>query len=272
MFTFMALGVRTAGERLPSVEIVFFRTIFQLLLIFPLVVRSGLSGLHTNRVRLHALRVLLAAMTVQATFYAFTKMPLADVTAISFSRSLFLTILAIVVLKESVGKHRWSATIIGFVGVLFIVQPGAGSLQIAAIAALLAAFLSAAMSITVRLLSSTEQNVQIMLFPALFTLVISAPVSAALWQAPTSVEIATIGAAAIAGFIGQWCMIEGFRAGETSALAPINYLRILFAGALGYLFFNEIPGITTIIGASIIVAATLYTLHRESIAGKQPRQ
>lgn len=269
MFTFMALGVRTAGERLPSVEIVFFRTLFQLLFIFPLAVRTGLTGLRTNRVRLHMLRVVLAAMTVQCTFYAFTKLPLADVTAISFSRSLFLTILAIVVLKETVGRHRWTATILGFIGVLFIVQPGAGSLQIAAVVALLAAFLSACMSITVRMLSSTEQNVQIMLFPALFTLCISAPITAALWTDPTSIEIVTIAAAAVAGFIGQWCMIEGFRVGETSALAPVNYLRILFAGALGYLFFSEIPGINTVVGAGIIVAATLYTLHRETIIAKK---
>ena len=271
MFTLMSVGIRAAGQRLPSVEIVFLRTAFQLVFIMPMIWQVGISGLRTDRVRLHAFRALLAAMTVQCTFYAFTKLPLTDVTAISFSRSLFLTVLAVVVLKEMVGVHRWSATFLGFIGVIIIVTPGSGTMQFAALVALAGALLSAAMSVTVRMLSSTETNVQIMLFPTLINLAISIPLAAAFWVTPYWSEVAIIAAAAAAGFVGQWCMIEAFRVGEASALAPMNYLRLLFATLFGYLFFHELPGSNTIFGAMLIVAATLYTVHRESVAHRQQK-
>lgn len=278
-FSLMAVGVRSAGKHLPSVEIVFFRTVFQLLLISPLIIRSGVASLHTDRFKLHLLRAVLGAATVQCTFYALTQLPLADATAISFSRSLFLTLLAAIILKEAVGRHRWSAALIGFIGVLIVVQPEAITLptsndstpvvgatwQFATIVAVVGALMSAAMSVTLRLLSSTEHNAQIMLFPALLNLLISTPLAMSVWESPAAVDIYIIAAASCAGFCGQWCLIEGFRAGEASALAPINYLRIIYASLFGFIFFGEIPGINTIVGAIIITAAALYIIRRESI-------
>lgn len=283
-FSLMAVGISAVGQTLASVEIVFFRTAFQLLFITPLLIRGGLTGLRTTRLPLHLLRATMAAFTVQCTFYALTKLPLADVTAISFSRSLFLTVLAVIFLREVVGVRRWSATIVGFIGVLIILQPGqmpAGfndaevatvdaSLRIAALIAVFGACLSAGMTIIIRMLSSTEANVQIMLFPTLINLLVSTPLAIAFWRTPTLTELAIMAAAAVAGFIGQWCIIEGFRAGEASALAPVSYLRIIYASALGFVFFSQVPTVSTIIGSTIIIAATLFTLHRESLNKKTP--
>lgn len=278
-FSLMAVGISAVGQRLASAEIVFFRTLFQFIFILPLLVRGGVAGLRTNRLRLHLLRACMAAFTVQCTFYALTRLPLADVTAISFSRSLFLTVLAVIFLKELVGAHRWSATIIGFIGVVIILQPGSAQvvpaagnltaiepgLNVAALIAVFGACLSAGMTIIIRMLSSTEANAQIMLFPTAINLLVSAPLAFIFWQTPNSIEIAIIAAAAVAGFVGQWCIIEGFRVGEASALAPVSYLRILYASALGFVFFAQVPTVSTVIGSTIIVAATLYTMHRESV-------
>jgi len=189
--------------------------------------------------------------------------------AITFSRALFITILAIIFLGEKVGIHRWAATIIGFVGILIMLKPGTNGITIAAGAALAGALLVAALSILVRILSSTERNEQIMMFSAVINLCVSAPFTWYFWVKPSATDLAILVLAAVTGFAAQWSMIEGFRVGEASALAPINYTRLIFALIIGYLIFGEVPGFDMLLGSVIVVAATLYTVHRESVVKKK---
>jgi len=268
MFALMSTTVHELGQRLPSVEIVFFRTVFLLMLLIPIVVRRGILGMATSRWRLHLFRGLIGAMAIQCGFYAIANMPIADATAITFSRALFITILAMIFLGEKVGIHRWAATIIGFVGILIMLKPGTHGISIAAGAALAGAALVACLSILVRILSSTERNEQIMVFSAVINIFVSAPLTWYFWVKPSATDLAILVLAAVTGFAAQWSMIEGFRVGEASALAPINYTRLIFALIIGFVIFGEVPGFDMLLGSVIVVAATLYTLHRESVVKK----
>lgn len=265
----MSVAVHHVGQRVPSVEIVFIRTIFYVLFLVPWVLKTGILSLATPRWRLHLVRGLVGAAAVQCGFYAIANMPIADATAISFSRALFLTILAIIFLGEKVGIHRWSATLIGFLGIVIMLKPGSASLEVAALVGLGGAALVAALNILVRMLSSTERNEQIMLYSALINVAVSAPFAFALWVSPTPMEVLMLFGAAATGFVGQWSMIEGFRAGEASALAPISYIRLIFALILGYFLFGQVPSVHMMAGAAIVVAAALYTMHRESVINQR---
>ncbi len=269
MFAVMSATVHDLGQRLPSVEIVFFRTVFLLMLLIPIVVRRGVLGMATSRWKLHLLRGCIGAMAIQCGFYAIANMPIADATAITFSRALFITILAIIFLGEKVGIHRWAATIIGFFGILIMLKPGTNGFSVAAIAALAGAALVAGLSILVRILSSTERNEQIMLFSAIINLCVSAPFTWYFWVEPSATDLAILVLAAVTGFGAQWSMIEGFRVGEASALAPISYTRLIFALIIGFVIFGETPGFEMLLGSVIVVAATLYTVHRESIVKRR---
>nr|MDJ0896798.1 EamA family transporter [Alphaproteobacteria bacterium] len=167
LFAVMGALVKFLGQRLPSFEIVWVRALVLIALTFPVLLREGVGGLKTQRPGLLFLRACLAALSVNATFYAFTQLPLADVVSITFSRALFLTVLAVLVLREVVGMHRWAATLFGFVGVLVVMRPDAGGVSFAALAAVAGAACVAGLSITVRLLSATESNTSMMAYPAL---------------------------------------------------------------------------------------------------------
>ncbi|MCP5366607.1 MAG: DMT family transporter [Hyphomicrobiales bacterium] len=265
LFSVMAAAVKYAGQRLPSVEIVTFRALAQIVILGPLVLRGGFDGVRTKRPGLHLLRAVMAVGAINFTFYALTHMPLADATAISFSRSLFLTLMAIVFLGETVGRHRWTALAVGFVGVVMILRPGLAGFEPAALVALAAAALVAGLAITVRVLSRTEPNVLIMIFPATMTLLVTAPMAAAVWLTPTLEEVAVLVVMGVVGVAAQGALVQAFRVGEASALAPIGFVRLVFAVIMGVVLFAEVPDLITVAGSLVIVAGTLYTMHRENL-------
>ena len=150
----MVVLIKLLGSRIPSFEIVFFRSIVQLMLLTAVFWRIGFSSLKTSRPLLQALRALIAVLLINCNFYAFTKLPIADVTAIGFSRNLFLALLAVPFLAEKISIHRILATIIGFIGIIIIIRPGQTAFQGAALIALVGAGLGATMMIMIRQIDS----------------------------------------------------------------------------------------------------------------------
>ena len=263
-YSIMSGLIKHLGGRIPSVEIVFFRAAVVLTLLVPVLTRSGLASLKTRRPRLHFMRVVLTVIALNATYFALTTMPLADFTAITFSRSLFATVFAVIFLGEMVGRHRWVATAAGFVGVIVILRPGGDSFEPAALFALLAACSVAGVMIIVRKLSSTEKMVTMMVYPAVFVVAVMAAPAAWLWVTPTRDELVLLVGMSLISLAAQWCFIQAFRVGETSALAPVDYVRLLFATLVGMAFFGEVPDWATVAGSVIIIASTLYSVRREA--------
>ncbi|MBB4265551.1 DMT family transporter [Roseospira visakhapatnamensis] len=271
-FSVMATLIRYLGQTLPTLEMAFFRAAFQAVVLLPfavMAVRRDPSALFTRRLGLHGIRLGLTVVTVMTGFYALVNLPLATAISISFSRALFVTLLAVVVLREVVGPHRWSAVAIGFLGVLVILRPWTGGqVDLAMVAGLISAAAVAGMSICVRLLSSTEGTMVMMLYSSALMSVILAVPAAFMWVTPDAVTLLLVLAMGGSAVVGQFLLISAYRHAEPSAVAPMNYTQLLWVTALGFVLFGEFPGPAIWTGAALIIGAALYTLHRERQRGR----
>ena len=274
-FAATAVLIKLAGQTLHTFEIVFFRCVFGLLVVIPLLVKSGASALRVRKPALHLIRVTCAVIGMSAGFYAMTHLELATAVSLSFTRPLFMIILAYVFLHEIVRWRRGLATVIGFCGVLIMVQPGAaGGMETfdpAVLAGLLAALAVGGALVTVKLIVPYDAPVTIMLSFSIGTVLVSAIPAAFVWQAPTGQELVLLMSLGIVASLGQYSLIRAFEVGEATLMSPIDYLQIILGTAAGYLIFAERPSVWTFIGAGVIVASTLYIVIRGArVRGVRP--
>ncbi len=265
----MTSFIKHVGQSIPVVEILFIRQILVVVIISPVILKN-IDTVFTTRVfRIHALRGSLSVVAMLTGFTAVVYLPLAEVTAISFVRTLFTTILAIFILKEVVGVRRWSSVIVGFIGVLIIVRPEPENINAYALLAIASAFFVSCINILMRKLSQIEKPSTIMAYQSIFVILFMAGPAIYLWVTPTLNDVFFI--VAIGGLMSlmQWIFIQAFKVGEAAAIAPMEYVRLLYAVFIGIVFFTEIPTLWTLGGAGIIVASTLYTLHRNALKKRQ---
>ena len=263
-FSVMAVGIKLLGHRLENFQIGFFRVVIGFLAILPFVAGSGLARLQTRHAGVHFVRAVFGLLAMYCSYYAIARMPLADYTGLSFTKPLFATLLAIVILGETVRWRRWTATFIGFLGVLVMVRPGAATFQPAALAALVDSFSIAFLVTLVKRLPATETPLTMLFYFGLFATVLSIGPAIYSWQWPTVFEWLLLVGVGVLGALSQMFWIRAFRAGEASAVAPFDYLRLPMAATVGFLGFSELPTVWTFVGATVIVASTLYIAHRES--------
>jgi drug/metabolite transporter (DMT)-like permease len=256
--------IKHLGQSIPVVEILFIRQILVLVIISPVILKNIDSVFRTRVLRLHVLRSSLSVIAMLTGFIAVVHLPLAEVTAISFVRTLFTTILAIFFLREVVGVRRWASVIVGFIGVLVIVRPETDNINIYALLAIVSAFFVSSINILMRKLSQIENSSTIMVYQSIFVTLAMAGPAIYLWVMPTLDEaflILVIG--------GLSSLIQAYKVGEAAAIAPMEYFRLLYAVVIGIVFFAEVPTLWTLGGAGIIIASTLYTLHRNTLNRRQ---
>ncbi|MFP4004773.1 MAG: DMT family transporter [Alphaproteobacteria bacterium] len=263
LFSMMVALVKFLGGRFDSMQVAFFRALTGLFFVVPLLVREGGAGFRTRRPWLHTARGFAGATAMLCGFYALVHLPLADATAITFARALFLVPLAILLLRERVGVRRISATAVGFIGVLIMLNP-TGELNSAALIAALGAALVALALTFVKLLSRTESTLTLLFYSGMFGVLFTAIPAANVWIMPGWGDLALLLAMGTVGVAAHACMIRGYSTAEATALAPFDYTRLIFAGLIGYLVFADLPTWRTVLGAGIIVAATLYITYREA--------
>lgn len=266
----MAAGVKQLGASIPVAQIIFFRGVIAMSVLAIIAWRgAGLHLLTTRNWRAHALRSVAGALAMFSWFTALTMIPFAQMTAISFTVPLFLTVLAMVFLRERIHAYRWSALGIGFAGVLIIVAPelssGDGSLPGIGVS-LLAAVLAAFALLFLRRMSGQEHALTITFYffvtstsLALITLVFSS------WPMPTKTQWMLMGLVGVFGVLGQLFMSYSYRYAEASLTAPLDYINMLIAIAIGYYVFSEIPHLSTWIGAPLVIAAGGIILWREYV-------
>ena len=265
VFAVMATCIKLLGQDLPVIEILFFRQMFVILVVLPAIARGFTTVLVTSRWPVHLTRALLAFVAMTAGFTALVHLPLAEATAISFARTLFTTILAVVFLHEVVGWRRWTATLVGFLGVVVVARPSPEQFNEYALLALLSACFVAALQIALRSLAQTERPVTIMAYQNVCLSLLLAGPAAYLWVTPTWEQVAFLAAIGVLMSVVQWTMIKAYGIGEASAIAPMEYGRLLFATVAGIWVFAEVPTVYTLVGATLIIASTLYTVHRNRL-------
>jgi drug/metabolite transporter (DMT)-like permease len=265
LFSIMGALVKLLGQRLDSFQIAFFRCFFGFLAILPFVLtKKGHQAFRTTHLSGHFLRGAVSVAAMVAGFYATTRLPLTDSTAISFTAPLFMILTAIFLLGEKVKWRRGLATLAGFTGVLVMVRPDRGALDAAAMVGLFGALLVALSTTFVKRLSATEEALTILVYFGLFSSILTAVPAYFVWRPLSPDEFALLGLVGGLGAVGQFCQVRAYAAGELMAIAPIDYSRLIFAGIMGFLLFAELPDRYTLVGAAIIVGSTLYIAYRET--------
>ena len=271
IFTSNSAMIRLLSTEIESVQTAFFRAFFSVLLLAPMMLTGRVKPWQSERIQGHFWRTAMGTTSMVLGFYAVSMLPLADATALAFSQPLFSVVLAALVLREKVRWRRWSATIIGFIGVLVMVRPGSGSLQPGAAVALLNALASATSILLVRRLSDSEKPLMILTQFALFSTLLLAGPAIWFWKWPSAWGWALAIGVSISATIGQYFWVQAFAVGEMSAVAPFDYLRLPFAVFVGWMIWSEMPVIWTYVGAAIVIASALYIAYRESQIVRQRR-
>jgi drug/metabolite transporter (DMT)-like permease len=272
-FAIMDALVKWVAPRIPLTEIIFFRSLFAFLPILWLLRREGgFAALRTRRPGDHAVRSLFGFASLACFVYAFGRMPLANVVAIGFSAPIFITALSVPLIGESVGIRRWSAVLVGFLGVLVMVRPDGGLLAGEGLVALAGTLLYSLAMIAIRRLGETEGTGAIAFYNTLVCTLIAMAALPFTWSTPSTADALWLVALGIVGGFGQIFVTAAFRNAPAAVVAPFDYASMLYATAIGYAVWGDLPDRTLLLGAVIVVASGLYILHREALATTRRRK
>jgi drug/metabolite transporter (DMT)-like permease len=272
IFTSTSAMIRLLATQVESVQTAFFRAVLSLILLLPMIASGRVKPWHSKRIVGHFWRTAMGTGSMVLGFYAVSMLPLADATAIAFSQPLFSVVVAALILGEKVRWRRWSATVIGFAGVLVMVRPGEGSLQLGALVALANAAAVSLSILLVRRLSDSETPLMILTQFAIFSTILLAVPAVLVWRWPDLWGWVLAVGIALSATVGQYFWVQAFKSGEMSAVAPFEYMRLPFAVFVGWLIWGEMPVIWTYVGASIVIGSALYIAHREhQLARQRPR-
>lgn len=265
-FSTMHAMVRDVTQTLHPFEVAFFRQFLGVFVLAPWFIRYGLAPLRTQRLGTHTMRAAFNVVAMFAFYYALSVVPLAQVSAIAFSVPIFTALLAMVLLGERVRLRRWAAILFGFAGVFVALVPdlhetgtiGPGSMMV-----VLSSFTWAISLIFIKVLSRTESTITITAYMVLLMTPMSLLPALAVWQWPTLEMFGWLVLIGILGTIGQLTVVQALREGETHVVMPIDFTKLIWAAGLGFLWFGEIPGLSTWAGGAMIFASTSYIAWRE---------
>ncbi|OJI94132.1 drug/metabolite transporter (DMT)-like permease [Planktotalea frisia] len=256
--------VKFLGASYSPIQIVFFSVLFGFPWMTLMLIRDTSSG---NLLPRHpwwtALRTIATTLTGISAFYAFSKLPLAQVYAILFAAPLLITILSIPILGEQVRLRRWVAVLIGLCGVLVVLRPGAEPLTLGHLAALVAAVGGALASIIVRKIGKDERSVVLLIYPMMTNFMIMGAALPFVYQPMPMEHLGGIVVMSIMALIGSALVIAAYKAGEAVIVAPMQYSQIIWASVFGALLFGETMDFATLLGAVIIIGSGVYIVLRE---------
>lgn len=259
----MAL-VKLMGAGYPPQMQTFIRMLVGLMVLLPWILRDPVKAFATDKIGLFVARAMSSSLSMLLAFASFQQLPLAEANALSFTRTLWMVPLAILMLGEKVGLLRFLATLAGFGGVLLVIQPS-GSQGVALVPALygLGAAMLLAFSVTgIKALSRSHGQLQLLSWAAVFGVLFTLPAAIPVWRLPSVHDGLLLLVMGVTGAATQFCYIKGISLGDATVLAPVDYSRIIITSLFGLILFNEVPPSSTWIGVAIIIgAAVLITWH-----------
>tara|TARA_Y100000022_G_scaffold191595_1_gene192880 strand:- start:44 stop:928 length:885 start_codon:yes stop_codon:yes gene_type:complete len=248
----------------PIGQVLFFRGFFGIIFYFFIIPRDRLNNFYkTKRAGLHFLRCISGLIALVAIFIALRKLPLATVVSISFAAPIFTTILSIFILNEKVGIYRWLAVLIGFLGIIIITQPGISSLNIYYIFPIIFCLGLSYVAITIRQLSTTEPVWLISFYFSLSITILSFFTIPSGWVMPNWSDFLLLSLVGVFGGVANLWLSLSYRYSEVSLVTPLKYLSLVFAIILGYLIWEEIPTLKSLLGAVLVIVSTLIIFRRE---------
>ncbi len=266
-----------ASEGVPAGELVFFRSFFGILPVIAFLSFRGelRDGIRSNAVGSQIWRGLVGTTSMGLGFFALTHLPLPEAVTINYAMPLVIVVLSAIFFHEAVRLYRWTAVVVGFVGVVIIAWPrlsvfetGVGSeAAVGAIAAICGACLGGVAQLLVRRLIRTERSATIVLYFLLASSVISLVTIPFGWVMPTPLQAAYLVGAGIAGGIAQIMLTESYRHAEMSVVAPFEYTSLVFSVIIGFVFFGDVPTWFMLVGGVLVVGSGLFIIFREHRLG-----
>ena len=269
-FSVMEILVKFLSSSYPIGELVFFRGFFGLLpIIFIMPKKKFFQNFKTKKIKLHIFRTITGCFALISIFFGLKYLPLADAISITFAAPIFATIFSIFFLKEIVGKKRWFAVLIGFLGILIILKPGTSLFSIYSIFPILFCVGFAASASLIRILSKTDKNYLISFYYTAGLTLVSLFLDPLSWKIPLFKDCLLLISIGIIGSLGNIIITEAYRKSEISLITPIKYLNLIFAIVFGYFLFNEVPEYSTLIGSVFIIVSTVIIFIRERKLNKK---
>jgi len=268
VFSVMHLLIRLVSDELHPLVIIFYRNLFGVVVLMPVVLRYGIGVMKTSRPGMMFTRSVFNLISMALFFWALTISPLAQVTALSFTFPIFLAILALLFLGEKVGPRRWLAILAGFGGAVIVVRPGLQDLALGDVLTLISAVTWAVTMLLIKLLSRTESSLTVTIYMMLSMLVLSVPTAILFWSWPSLETLGLLFLLGAVGTAGQWMLTEALRLADTSVVTPVDYSRLIWAAATGYLFFGETPDWGVWVGGVVIALSASYIVYRERMAAR----
>lgn len=265
-FALMAMCIKIASSELHSTQLVFFRSIFGLLIILPIVLPKGVTFIKTSILPMHLFRGFISICAMSCFFYAIAHIGLSESTLLNATSPLFIGLLSMPILKEKVSIETTIALVIGFIGVVFILKPGTALFTFAALIGLCSGFFIAAAKVLVRYMANTEPVLRTVFYFSITTTVYSGFLMVWFWQTPNMHDIGIMVLAAICATGGQTLLTYSFTHNEAVTVAPFTYVTVVVATLIGWFGWNELPDLGSSIGAILIIGACLSL----SFQGKLP--
>ncbi len=263
-FTAMTTLIKYLGAGYSPALQTFYRQLAGVVVLAPLIAPNWRRAFATPRPGILIFRSAAGILATILSFYAYQALPLADANALSFTRALWLTPLAFFALHEKLTGLRIGATVVGFLGVLVMLAPaGHVAFGLAQLAALASAFLFALTITGMKVMTRDHSPFTLLVWAACLGVVFALPPALFSWRWPHPLDLLLLSTMGVLGVATQACYIKGMQIGDAAAMAPVDYTRLVFAVGAGFLLFHEIPGLRTVVGAAVVVGATLVITWRE---------
>lgn len=289
LFTIQDVTIKLFSDELALLQILFLRSLVALLPICWLVYREGgWKAFHTRRPVLNVVRGFLIISCYSSFYMALAVLPLADAMTLFYTNPLFVTALSVPILGEIVGPRRWLALLVGFMGVLIVVQPGVGEMEPAMMLGIFSALAYSATCLLTRHMAATEGGAGMSFHTTVTMIVLSGAAGLAFgdgsfnlidhpsaafmfraWPMPDAFQWMLIVVIGLIAGVGFYCLSQAYRLGRASVVAPFEYSSLPLAVFWGWIFWSSIPTWTTILGSAFIVGSGLYIIRREMVVGRK---
>jgi len=265
----MAVSVRGASLGLDTRLIVGYRLFFTLIILgLTLFLIPHLrSEIRFNHPRAHLIRGLLMACSIHFGFYTLSVVPLAAAAILFATAPIFATIFSVILGRETIGPRRSIAIVVGFLGTIIVMRPSSELIDINMIYGIASSIFFGFALVMSRNLARTDGPISTLISTTTIGLIITIPLAAPVFEITTDLTlILWISVLIIFGILRQYADIQAYRYAQAAVIAPISYFRMVLIGVMAFFFFEEIPILTTYIGAFIVIASTIYITNRERIA------
>lgn len=268
-FVLMSVCIKATGDHIPLFQVVFFRNFFALIPLFFVIYFLKLKLSTINKYPLHLGRAVIGITAMSLFFISIRYVPLVEMQTISFSSVFFISILSVFFLGEKIGYRRIIAVIIGFIGVVIILNPGSAIFSNYSFLPLIASFfLSIAVIFLKKILLTNNNILSVWIFTA-FCTVISLFFYDDTWIWPQNYDLIFMVASGFLGFIAQICLTKSFQMADASLLAPLDFSSVIWSFLIGYIFFQEFITLNVLFGGLIIIISVSYIFYRERVLKKQ---